>query len=103
MKASHCTPALSRPRSKAPHNANDEFATAVFEELRQLHRCEKSLQRMYPRLKETPELRDRFLDQLAEMQQRTQRLDAVLNPVDALRYGAATTAYPSSFASTPVA
>jgi ferritin-like metal-binding protein YciE len=88
MKASPCTPSLSRARAKDASSkpANDEFATAVFSELRHLHHCEKVLQRMYPRLKNTPELRDRFLDQLAEMQQRAQRLDAVLNPVDALRY-----------------
>ncbi len=58
---------------------------AVVAELQHLRSSEKLLQRMYPRLKTMPQLRNRFLDQLAEMKLRAQRLDAVLNPIGALR------------------
>jgi ferritin-like metal-binding protein YciE len=65
--------------------AHDEFEIAVVAELRHLRTSEKLLQRMYPRLKTMPQLRSRFMDQLAEMQLRAQRLDAVLNPIGAMR------------------
>ena len=55
-------------------------------ELRHLRRCERLLQCMYPRLKSMPELRTRFLRQLAEMQWRARRLDAVLNPIGAMQF-----------------
>ena len=64
----------------------DEFETAVLAELQELRRTEAALQRMYPRLKSTPRLRSRFMQQLADMQQRAFRLDAVLNPIDALQF-----------------
>ena len=93
MKASPCTPARSRirpifaqPSSVPPGVVNDEFETAVLAELQHLRRCEKRLQSMYPRLKSMPQLRGRFVQQLGEMQLRAQRLDAVLNPVGALRF-----------------
>ncbi len=83
MKPSRCKPAKS---------ITDEFETAVVAELRLLRRSEKLLQTMYPRLKSRPQLRTRFVQQLAEMQQRAQRLDAVLNPVDALQFAPALSA-----------
>jgi hypothetical protein len=83
MKVVHCKPA----RRQAP-SATDEFESAVVAELRQLRRSEKVLATMYPRLKTTPQLRERFLMQLAEMQQRAQRLDGVLNPLGALQFSA---------------
>jgi ferritin-like metal-binding protein YciE len=64
----------------------DEFESALLAELVELRRSEKALQKMYPRLKSKPQLRTRFLQQLAEMQQRTHRLDAVLNPLGALQF-----------------
>ncbi|HTW64177.1 MAG TPA: hypothetical protein VME17_06155 [Bryobacteraceae bacterium] len=106
MKASPCTPARSRAHSKStqgrsalPGFVNDEFETAVLAELRHLRRCEKRLQTMYPRLKSTPQLRGRFVQQLGEMQLRAQRLDAVLNPLGALQFGS----LPSSIGNIPVA
>ena len=74
--------------SHAAHSttAHDEFETALVAELRHLRTCEKALQSMYPRLKSTPQLRSRFLQQLAEMQLRAERLDAVLNPIGAFQY-----------------
>jgi ferritin-like metal-binding protein YciE len=65
--------------------AHDEFEIAVVAELRQLRTSEKHLQRMYPRLKTMPQLRSGFMQQLAEMQLRAERLDAVLNPIGAMR------------------
>ena len=54
-------------------------------ELRHLRTSEKLLQRMYPRLKTMPQLRDQFMQQLADMQLRAQRLDAILNPIGAMQ------------------
>ncbi len=64
----------------------DEFENVLVAELQELRRTEKALQRMYPRLKSKPQLRTRFLQQLADMQQRAYRLDAVLNPTGALKF-----------------
>ena len=64
----------------------DEFESVLVAELEELRRSEKALQKMYPRLKSKPQLRDRFLLQLADMQQRAHRLDGVLNPIGAVRF-----------------
>jgi ferritin-like metal-binding protein YciE len=79
MKAPKSTRAQIQP-------AHDEFEIAVVAELRHLRSSEKILQRMYPRLRTMPQLRNRFLQQLAEMQLRAQRLDAVLNPISTLQF-----------------
>jgi ferritin-like metal-binding protein YciE len=64
----------------------DEFENLLITELEELRKSEKALQKMYPRLKSKPQLRVHFLQQLADMQQRAHRLDAVLNPVGALQF-----------------
>jgi ferritin-like metal-binding protein YciE len=64
----------------------DDFENALLSELVELRKSEKALQRMYPRLKSKPQLRTQFLQQLAVMQRRAHRLDAVLNPVGALKF-----------------
>ena len=64
----------------------DEFENALLTELQELRRAEKALEKMYTRLKGKPQLLTQFLEQLADMQQRTDRLDAVLNPVGALEF-----------------
>jgi ferritin-like metal-binding protein YciE len=64
----------------------DEFESALVAELEELRKSEKALQKMYPRLKSKPQLRTQFLVQLADMQQRAYRLDAVLNPLGALEF-----------------
>jgi ferritin-like metal-binding protein YciE len=66
--------------------SQDEFENALMAELEELQKSEKALQKMFPRLKSRPQLRTRFLQQLADMQQRAYRLDAVLNPVGALQF-----------------
>jgi len=66
----------------------EEFESVLIAELEELRKSEKALQKMYPRLKSKPQLRVHFLKQLADMQQRAQRLDAVLNPIGALQSSA---------------
>jgi ferritin-like metal-binding protein YciE len=66
--------------------SQDEFESALMAELEELRKTEKALQKMYPRLKTKPQLRVQFLEQLADMQQRAHRLDAVLNPIGALQF-----------------
>ena len=66
--------------------SQDEFESVLLAELEELRKSEKALQKMYPRLKSKPQLRTRFLEQLAEMQQRAYRLDAVLNPLGVLQF-----------------
>jgi ferritin-like metal-binding protein YciE len=79
--------------------SQDEFENALLAELQELRRTEKALQKMYPRLKTKPQLRPHFLEQLADMQQRAYRLDAVLNPVGAVQFGSSVpTAIQSSVA-----
>jgi hypothetical protein len=77
---------MKATQSKSAQVAHDEFEMAVVAELRHLRTSEKLLQRMYPRLKSMPQLRDQFMQQLGEMQLRARRLDAVLNPIGALRF-----------------
>jgi ferritin-like metal-binding protein YciE len=64
----------------------EEFESVLIAELEELRKSEQALQKMYPRLKSKPQLRVHFLEQLADMQQRAQRLDAVLNPIAALQF-----------------
>jgi ferritin-like metal-binding protein YciE len=64
----------------------EEFESVLVAELEDLRKSEKALQKMYPRLKSKPQLRVHFLQQLADMQQRAQRLDGVLNPIGALQF-----------------
>ena len=66
--------------------AEDEFESILLAELQELRKTEKALQRMYPRLKGQPQLRMPFMQQLADMQHRTSRLDGVLNPIGALQF-----------------
>jgi ferritin-like metal-binding protein YciE len=69
-----------------PIRLQDEFEDALMAELEELRKSEKALQKMYPRLKHKPKLRIAFLQQLADMQRRAERLDGVLNPIGALRF-----------------
>lgn len=70
----------------AVKSTQDDFENVLIAELEQLHKAEQALRKMYPRLKKKPQLRTVFLQQLADMQSRAQRLDAVLNPVEALQF-----------------
>jgi hypothetical protein len=59
----------------------DDFDAILVAELKTLRDGERRLQRLFSRLRSQPQLRDRFLMELAAIQQRTERLDAVLNPL----------------------
>ena len=59
----------------------DDFDAILVAELETLRDGERRLQRLFSRLRSQPQLRDRFLLELAAIQQRTERLDAVLNPL----------------------
>jgi hypothetical protein len=56
----------------------NSFHSMVFSELNRLKEGEKRLERLYPRLQANPQLRGRFLRELAAVQQRADRLDEVL-------------------------
>jgi hypothetical protein len=73
-------------RAKADSFGGDEFESVLVAELEGLRRSEKALQKLYPRLKSKPQLRPHFLQQLADMQLRADRLDAVLNPLGVLQF-----------------
>jgi len=74
-----------------PTVVRDEFEDVLVAELEALRKSEKALEEMYPRLKSKPQLRVAFLRQLADVQRRTERLDAVLNPVGAMQLASAPT------------
>jgi hypothetical protein len=59
----------------------DDFDAILVAELETLRDGERRLQRLFSRLPNQPQLRDRFLMELAAIQQRAERLDAVLNPL----------------------
>lgn len=62
--------------------ASADFDAILVSELEALRRGEKRLTRLYAQLQKKPHLRDRFLDKLSELRQRTERLHAVLNPCE---------------------
>jgi ferritin-like metal-binding protein YciE len=76
-------------KAAQPTRSQDEFENVLLAELQELRRTEKALEKMYPRLKSKPQLRTRFLQQLADMQQRAGRLDAVLNPTGTRQFAVA--------------
>ncbi len=65
-------------------NRHDDFETMVVSELETLREGERRLSRLYSQLPVKPHLKEFFLCKLAEVHKRTERLDAVLNPFDAL-------------------
>ena len=59
----------------------DDFEGILVAELEALRKGERHLKRLYPRLQTKPQLREQFLNQLAEVKQRADRLNAVLSPL----------------------
>lgn len=57
---------------------HDDFDTRVVAQLKTLWEGEQCLGRLYPQLQRKPQLRELFLRQLANLQQRTERLQNVL-------------------------
>ena len=62
-------------------NSTNNFDAIVVAELQLLRSGEQRLERLYSRLQTKPQLRDHFLRELADLQVRADRLDAVLSPV----------------------
>jgi len=71
-----------QPRTSVLDQDFDELLVAELESLRI---GEQRLERLYSRLCVEPRLRDYFLQELAEFRQRADRLDAVLNPLEAFQ------------------
>jgi len=65
-----------------PTQANN-FDAVVVAEIQMLRSGERRLERLYSDLQTKPQLRDDFLRELAALQMRADRLDAVLSPVGA--------------------
>jgi hypothetical protein len=57
---------------------HDDFDILVFSELKMLWEGEQRLGHLYPQLRKKPQLRERFLRELANVQQRVADLQAVL-------------------------
>ena len=60
------------------------FDAIVIAEIQILRNGEQRLERLYSDLQTKPQLRHDFLRELAELQLRADRLDAVLSPVGAM-------------------
>jgi len=60
----------------------DDLDAILIAELETLRDGERRLQRLFPKLRNQPQLRERFLMELAAIEQRAERLDAVLNPLE---------------------
>ena len=73
----------------------DDFDAILVSELETLRESEKRLERLYSRLGKKPESRLVFLSELAKVQQRAERLHAVLNPCEAFEPAAATFSSPT--------
>lgn len=65
-------------------SSENNFDAIVVAEIQMLRSGERRLERLYSDLESKPQLRDDFLRELAELQMRADRLDAVLSPVGAM-------------------
>jgi hypothetical protein len=59
--------------------ADDSFETLLLTELEIVRSGKERLERLFPKLRHHPQLKECFLQELAEVQQRANRLDAILN------------------------
>jgi len=62
----------------------NNFDAIVVAEIKSLRSGERRLERLYSDLQTKPQLRGHFLRELADLQLRADRLEAVLNPLGAL-------------------
>ena len=63
---------------------NDSFDKLVLTELEIVRNSEERLERLFPKLRLNPQLQDCFLQELAAVRQRADRLDAILNGLEAV-------------------
>lgn len=64
---------------------NNFFEAVVIGELQLLRSGEQRLERLYSDLEKKPQLRSRFLRELALLQLRAERLDAALGPMASVK------------------
>lgn len=70
-------------------SGSEDFDTVLLQELKILKNSERRLQRLFPKLRSQPQLRDYFLLELTAVRQRADRLSAVLDPLCELELPAA--------------
>ena len=63
---------------------NDSLDKLVLTELEIVRSSEERLARLFPKLRLNPQLQDCFLQELAAVRQRADRLDAILSGLDAM-------------------
>jgi hypothetical protein len=88
LRLVHDEPLLKETTMNQPSQNN--FDAIVVAEIQMLRNGERRLERLYSDLRSKPQLRDDFVRELAELQLRAARLDAVLSPAGA---SSATPAY----------
>lgn len=74
--------AMRKHFMNATATRQEDFDTVVLFELETLRKSEKRLERLFRKLQRKPHLRESFLAELSEVRQRTDRLHAVLNPLE---------------------
>ena len=62
------------------------FDQFVLTELEIVKSSEERLQRLFPKLRSNPQLQDGFLQELAAVRRRADRLDAILNGLEAVQF-----------------
>lgn len=62
-------------------SSREDFDAVLVEELKILQNSERRLEKLFPKLRSQPELREYFLLELTEVRQRADRLNGVLNPL----------------------
>ena len=62
----------------------ESFDKLVLTELEIVRTSEERLERLYPKLRLNPQLQECFLQELAAVQQRADRLDAILSGLEAV-------------------
>ena len=64
---------------------NESFDRFVLGELEIVRGCEERLERLFPKLRLNPKLRDCFLQELAAVRKRAERLNAILSGFEAVQ------------------
>jgi hypothetical protein len=64
---------------------NDSFDRLVLTELEIVRTSEERLERLFPKLRTNPQLQESFLQELAAVRERADRLDAILSGLEAVQ------------------
>ena len=65
---------------------NESFDKFVLTELEIVKSSEERLERLFPKLRSNPQLQEGFLQELAAVRKRADRLDAILNGLDSVQF-----------------